>query len=123
MVAKKVLLAEDYDLLRKAYALTITDIIDSVKIDEVGTCKELLEKASSGKYDLIITDYEMEQGTNGIDAIKKIRAFDKETPICMISFSRVSKEALKNGATDYIGKGTTTSLQDLKNVIIKYLLS
>ena len=120
---KKVLIAEDNTSLREAYIFSIEINSPSAIIDAVGTYKELIEKAKSNKYNLIITDYVMEPGTNGIEAITEIREFDKKTPICMISGSMKSKEALENGATYYIEKSTSTFTKDLENLINKYLVS
>jgi DNA-binding NtrC family response regulator len=55
---------------------------------------------------LVFMDYSME-GLNGIEVLKKIKAFDSHIMVYIISgqeISLVAKEALQYGALDYVSK-------------------
>jgi CheY-like chemotaxis protein len=54
-------------------------------------------------YDLVFTDNQMTQ-VHGLLAIRKIREQDQETPIYMVSSSKVGKQAVEFGATGYVDK-------------------
>lgn len=65
-----------------------------------------MDRVKESKYDVIFTDYEMPV-LDGIEATRKIRKFDKQTPIYMNSGSReegLRKKAIEAGVTDFATK-------------------
>ena len=84
----KIIIAEDKEKSRIAYIGIIEDLLGkgNVEIDEVEEGNSLVEKVRvDSSYDLIITDNYMPGGIYGIDAVKLIREFNKNIPICMIT--------------------------------------
>lgn len=130
----KILIADD-DTSHRGF---LKKLLVGCEIDEVGRADDLISRARREKYDLIITDYDMQEkgATNGrrahglivypeqtgLYAIEKIREFDKETPIIMNSSSdnlNIPISALMKGANEFISKGS--SEDEFSRVIGKYL--
>ena len=64
------------------------------EVDTVNSADKEIALAKKGKYDLILTDKDMEDNykdRGGIHAIKEIRKFNKETPI-LLNSSALTKE-------------------------------
>lgn len=79
----KILLADDND----KYGLPFSDKLKSrgSTVDYVTNKPNLVDKARKLGYDLIITDYNMPRGIEGLEAVAEIRLFDKKTPIILCS--------------------------------------
>ena len=88
------------------------------QIDEASDGQQLVNMVRSTQYDLIITDHVMPV-LSGLMAIKEIRRFDRNTPICMVSGSEIEVQALQAGATDYVEKGMGPA--GLIKILEKYL--
>ncbi len=68
--------------------------------------EDALEKVKSLKPDIMLLDIKME-GIGGMEVLKRVRLFDKDIGIIMISAlidEATCKEALENGADEYITK-------------------
>ena len=105
----RILLVEDEKLKR----LSLTDALER-KNFEVVACDNPLEALAvlneEDAVDVIVTDLKMPK-MNGIDFIKKVREFDKEVPIIVVTaYATVETavDAMKLGAYDYITKPFTT---------------
>ncbi len=75
-------------------------------VDTAGSAEEGLEKAKSGRYDLILTDVKL-PGMSGVDSIPLLRKADPLADIIvMTAYSSKDSglEALKRGAYDYFTK-------------------
>ncbi len=109
-MTKKVLLADDDESLRESLRANIQCDYPDVVIDCVENGRLLVEYAREerhrgGRYSLILTDHSMPE-VNGLQAIKQIRAFDKEVPIYLVAAQpqEVLDNALSAGATGYVSK-------------------
>lgn len=83
--------------------------------------KAALDALSSGRFDLILTDYKLPDAT-GMDIIKEVKAINPEiTIIVMTAFGDVdiAVSCLKNGAADFLTK--PLDLEELDRVIFKLL--
>ncbi len=105
----RILLVEDEKLKR----ISLTDALERKKF-EVVPCDNPLEALAvlneEDSVDVIVTDLKMPK-MNGIDFIKKVREFDKEVPIIVVTaYATVETavDAMKLGAYDYITKPFTT---------------
>jgi CheY-like chemotaxis protein len=81
---KKILLAEDEEILR----MLIVDTLEEMNyvLDEAEDGEEALQYSEKNQYDLIILDYMMPVYT-GLEVIEKVRGdgINKETKILMLS--------------------------------------
>ncbi len=119
-MSKKVIVAEDHDSLREAYVGWFELNFDGVELEAVPDGEQLVERVRNGGYSVVLTDNEMGSGINGLEAIRRIREFDKTVPIYMLSGSDVKALALQLGATGYFDK-VGLDLETIKTAIIQYL--
>ena len=105
----RILLVEDEKLKR----ISLTDALERKKF-EVTPCENPLDALAildeENQIDVIVTDLKMPK-MNGIDFIKKVREFDKEVPVIVVTaYATVETavDAMKLGAYDYITKPFTT---------------
>ncbi|MBX9975731.1 response regulator transcription factor [Cytobacillus firmus] len=104
---KKILIAEDEEILRMLIADTLED--GDFEVDEAEDGEEALMLLEKKQFDLVILDYMMPVLT-GLDVIRKIRceqALNKEVKILMLSAKsqqNEQEEVLKAGADYFIVK-------------------
>lgn len=79
---KTILLAEDEHRVRESFKRVLELYVKSVTQARDG--KEALEIFKAKKHDIIFSDVKMPK-LNGIDFIKEVREFDKQTPIVITS--------------------------------------
>lgn len=102
--AKKILIVDDDDNMREAMFETVRRM--GVKTDIATDGMEGFDKASTGNYDLIISDMRM-PALDGMGMMQKLQSAGVATPLCFVTaFGTVNNavEALKLGAYDYILK-------------------
>jgi signal transduction histidine kinase/CheY-like chemotaxis protein len=101
----KVLVVEDVDINRE-YEKEMLDNFFSIQCDTAVNGKEAVEKAKNNKYDIILMDIRMPV-MDGLEATRKIREFDRETPIICMSANvyKEDKQAAKEaGMNEFIEK-------------------
>jgi len=121
METKKIIIADVNPESRKWIKLDLDSIKDKeLKIDEISTGNDLVEKVSTENYDLGVIAYKLPE-LDGIEATKKIRETDKNIPIIMVSglYEFVKERAKKAGITDGISK--PYDLKELADLVNKYL--
>ena len=74
---KRILLAEDEEVLRMLIVDTLED--EDYEVDEAADGKEALDFMINNKYDLVILDYMMPV-YSGLEVIKQIRSAEEEGP-------------------------------------------
>jgi DNA-binding response OmpR family regulator len=100
----KILIVDDEPRIRqvvKEYAN-----VNNYEVDEAGDGVEAIEKCESNKYDLIILDIMMPK-LDGIEAAKKIKEYNKNINIIMLSAKGEEYDKLLGfgiGADDYVTK-------------------
>ncbi len=112
----RILIAEDeeslanlYRLVLRKHGLEVTAIVRSGD-EAVETFKN-----SNPKPDLVILDHRLEK-MSGLDALKELLKIDPTVKVIFASADdSVMEEAIRAGATDYIGK--PFSMQELLEVI------
>ncbi len=76
------------------------------QVISVGSGEEAIKKMETEDFKLVFLDVKM-PGMNGIDVLRRIKKINKETGVIMITGypeEEVTKEAIKEGAYDYIIK-------------------
>lgn len=112
----KILIIDDEDIVLKS-CLKIFSKRNDMEIDTALSGTEGLEKTKNQKYEIVITDLKM-PGLSGMDVLKTLRAEKPDiTVIIFTGYATVdtAREALKNGAYDYIPKPFTPS--ELREVV------
>ncbi|WP_456275692.1 response regulator [Bacillus sp. AK128] len=105
-MSKKILLAEDEEVLRMLVVDTLED--EGFEVDEACDGEEAVEKIESSEYDLVILDYMMPVYT-GLEVIEKVRQNPEkqELKIMMLSAKSQQKDqeiVLAAGANYFMSK-------------------
>ncbi len=102
----KIVIAEDHHLVRTALSDLLYNHIDEVDIEEATNGLEAIEKVKTFAPDLVVLDYEMPQ-YNGIFAARAIRKDFPNLPILMLTMHAGRAEilaSLQAGANGYLTK-------------------
>ncbi|MFT8322040.1 MAG: response regulator [Bacillus sp. (in: firmicutes)] len=114
---KKILLADDEDILRMLIIDTLED--EEFIVDEAQDGEEALTLISQNKYDLLILDYMMPILT-GLEVIEKVRneRMDKHLKILMLTAKSQASEQenILNAGADYFMAKPFSPLELLKKV-------
>lgn len=100
---KKILVADDEDILRMLITDTLEDDFD---IEEAEDGKEALEKIRGNEYDLIVLDYMMPYMT-GMEVLEEVRKDQNSTKILMLTAKAQDadrEQAILNGANYFMSK-------------------
>ena len=100
----RILIVEDEEAIREGLIDVL--VFHKYQTDSAATGPEGLEKALTGKFDLILLDI-MLPGLDGYQICDRIRATDREQPIIMLTAKTSDEEivqGLKLGADDYVSK-------------------
>lgn len=105
-MSKKLLLAEDEEVLRMLVVDTLED--EGYEIDEACDGDEAYELIEQNDYDLVIIDYMMPQMT-GLEVIEKVRQHPEKKDIKILMLSAKSQKVdqdrvLLAGADHFISK-------------------
>ncbi len=81
----KVLILDDANVIRSLLKLTLES--DGIEADSVATLDEAMNMAQNKNYDLMIVDYMLDDGHNGLELVAKIKTqgMNRETPCIMLS--------------------------------------
>ena len=99
-----ILVVEDEEAIRSG--LIDVFVFHGYEVDSADNGPEGLEKALTGKFDLILLDI-MLPGMDGYEICNAIRAKDRDQPIIMLTAKTSDEEiiqGLKLGADDYVAK-------------------
>lgn len=103
----KILIVDDYDTMRRVLNNLLRQL-NFTNVDEASDGAEALEKLNKNKFDLIISDWNMEPMT-GIQLLREIRADDNlnDIPFIMITAETKSENVIaakEAGVSNYIVK-------------------
>jgi two-component system response regulator RegX3 len=99
-----ILIVEDEEAIRTGLMDVL--VFHGYEVDSAATGPEGLEKALTGKFDLILLDI-MLPGMDGYEICDRIRTRDRNQPIIMLTAKTSDEEiiqGLKLGADDYVSK-------------------
>jgi len=105
-VPLRVLFFEDEPLDVELAIRTLNSEEFSVTADVVVTIHDAIHQATSGRYDIVLSDYRMPQAT-GMDAFQALRAGGIDIPFILVSGAvgdEQAVECLKKGVADYVLK-------------------
>jgi CheY-like chemotaxis protein len=108
----RLLLVDDNTISAKNIKKILEKNLQSTSCDFVTNGDEALEMANRNSYDLILAEVEM-SGADSISLVKKIREFDRTTPVVAYSFKNMEPviQKLKDaGFSSYVAKYAPTSL-------------
>ena len=100
----RVLVVEDEEAIRTGLIDVL--IFHGYEVDSAATGPDGLEKALTGKFELVLLDI-MLPGMDGYEICDRIRAVDRNQPIIMLTAKTSDEEiiqGLKLGADDYVPK-------------------
>ena len=122
MSARKLLVVDDNDNVR-SFLVLLLDRSGGYETLEAATGEEAVEKAISGKPDLILMDIRLPD-ISGVDATKAIRNSPSAAQIPIVAFSALlsiewKQKALKAGMVAYLQKPVT--LKILMETIQKFI--
>lgn len=104
----RVLLADDFEIIRKSIKTIIEDSERYVVVDSVPTGREAVASYFVNSPDLVLMDIEMENKSDGIVAVEEILAKDPDAMLVYLTShdsDDVILAAMATGALDYIVKG------------------
>ncbi|ETP67331.1 response regulator [Planococcus sp. N064] len=117
---KKILVADDEDILR----ILISDTLeDDFEIEEAEDGKEALEKIRGNDYDLVILDYMMPYLT-GMEVLEQVRKDQNNTRVLMLTAKAQDadrEQAMQKGADYFMSK--PFSPMELLGLVEKILVS
>ncbi len=100
----KILIVDDYELLRKTLKSMLTQ--EKFEVVEAATGKEALDVLKKTTVDLIILDQEMPE-MNGFEAFQEIQKKEPDIPVIFLTgYGQIelAVQAIKLGASDYLTK-------------------
>ena len=100
----RILVVEDEEAIRTGLIDVL--VFHGYDIDSAATGPDGLDKALTGRFDLILLDI-MLSGLDGYEICDRIRAIDRDQPIIMLTAKTSDEEiihGLKLGADDYVAK-------------------
>ena len=107
-----ILIADDHELFLEGLKLVLTSHFQDAEITSVKNYPELFEALNNNQFDLIMTDLAM-PGANFTDALNKIHATVKDTPIIVVSAvfdKEIVQKTIETGVSGYIPKSSSNDL-------------
>jgi len=106
----KILVVDDYPTMRRILRSLLAQV-GQTDVEEAGDGAEAFSKLQNSRFDLVISDWNMEPVT-GLDLLRKVRgdAATKELPFIMVTAESKTEnvvEAKKAGVSNYIVKPFT----------------
>ena len=106
----RILIAEDFDLLREDLRATLNAQPDMEVVGEAATGAELVRLAAQREFDLALVDIEIENPTAGIRAAEQILDQQPDKQLIFLTAHETENMILMSmgaGAVDYIVKGVS----------------
>jgi DNA-binding NarL/FixJ family response regulator len=104
----RILIADDHEIVRRGLKRTLLEEFPFVHIEEAGDTTELIEKAISGTWDIVISDLAM-PGGGGLIALKKIKEQYPSLPVLILSIypeEQYAMRVMQAGGSGYLNKDT-----------------
>lgn len=120
MSKKRILIADDHEMIRQGLRLLVSQRTDWEICGEVATGREAVELAIKHKPDVVVMDYSMPI-LNGLEATRRIRESLPQTEVLILTMhenDQVIRDVLAAGARGYLlksdgGKLLITAIESL----------
>ena len=117
-----ILVADDHTLLREALTKFLKDQPDMKILAEAKSTDEVIELVKKKLFDIILLDITMPPGKCGLDIIKDIKRYNKNTHVLVLTMhceNDFAFRAFKAGASGYItkDKSSTDLIKAIRRVI------
>ncbi|MDB5222839.1 MAG: response regulator transcription factor [Chitinophagaceae bacterium] len=102
----RILIADDHAIVRKGLKQLLLEEYPSAIIGEAGDAEELIKKALTAEWDVVVCDINM-PGRSGLDALKQIKQTSPKLPVLIMSMypeEQYAIRVLKAGASGYLSK-------------------
>jgi two-component system, NarL family, invasion response regulator UvrY len=102
----RVLIADDFPILRWGLKEILMRELDGVTCGEAGNGEQVLDQIQSHDWDLLILDITM-PGRGGLDVLRNLKALRPKLPVLVLSMhpeNQYGKRVLKAGASGYMNK-------------------
>ena len=102
----RVLIADDFPILRRGLKEILMRELDGVTCGEAGNGEQVLDQIQSHDWDLLILDITM-PGRGGLDVLGSLKALRPKLPVLVLSMhpeNQYGKRVLKAGASGYMNK-------------------
>lgn len=104
----RILIADDHAIVRKGLTQILREEYPTAKIGEVEDAEQLIHKAVTEEWEVIICDLSM-PGRSGLDALHQLKQVSPRLPVLIMSMhpeDQYALRVLKAGASGYLGKDT-----------------
>ncbi len=121
MATKRILVVDDDSYVRGATEEIL--IRRGYDVDTAAAASGALQKLEEAEYDLMLSDIKM-PGMNGLELLEKVKTkWPELTVILMTAYSSVEDavRAMKDGAYDYIQKGSESTTEETEIVVERAL--
>ena len=102
----KILMADDHPIVRMGMKKILEKAHDMIVADEAETGAEVLNKALSNHYDIVLLDISM-PGRSGLEVLTQLKKEKPDLPVLILSMypeEEYAVRALKTGASGYLTK-------------------
>lgn len=102
----KILIADDHAIVRRGLKQILTETSDMIVAGEAHNGQELLEKARSDHWDVVVLDISM-PGRGGLDILKQLKSEQPKLPVLMLTIhpeDQYAVRVLRAGASGYLTK-------------------
>jgi two-component system invasion response regulator UvrY len=106
--ALRLMLVDDHPIVRRGVRDILADAFPSSTIEEVGSGGEALAKMRSQRWDLVILDLTLPDGS-GLDVLARARDVQAHPPVLILSMhaaEQFARRAIGSGAAGYLTKDT-----------------
>jgi CheY-like chemotaxis protein len=106
-MAKKILIIDDDPAFREMVGIALREKISDIQIDEARDGHIGEKKLNESRYDLVLLDYKLPFGMDGLRFLEKTEESRADTPLIMITGEgneEVAAKAFRLGITDYLVK-------------------
>ena len=107
-MANRLLIAEDYDVLRQKLCEMLSRQADMEVVGAAASGREICQLAEAAEFDIILMDIEMETLNAGIQATERILDADPDAKVIFLTAHETESMILTSmgaGAVDYIVMG------------------